>query len=69
MADTIESVMTRDPVCLDADTPVVDAAKAMDERNIGDVLVMSDRKLCGIVTIATSRFALSPTAWIRARAA
>lgn len=50
MAETIESVMTRDPVCLDAGAPIVDAARAMDERNIGDVLVMSEGKLCGIVT-------------------
>lgn len=50
MAETIESVMTRDPVCLDADAPIVDAAKAMEERNIGDVLVMKEGSLCGIVT-------------------
>jgi CBS domain-containing protein len=50
MAETIESVMTRDPVCLDADAPIADAAKAMEERNIGDVLVMKEGSLCGIVT-------------------
>ncbi|MGN6372024.1 MAG: CBS domain-containing protein [Solirubrobacteraceae bacterium] len=50
MAETIESVMTRNPVCLDVDSPIVDAAKAMDERNIGDVLVMSKGSICGIVT-------------------
>ena len=42
MAKSIESVMTRDPVCLNADAPLVDAAKAMDEKNIGDVLVMQE---------------------------
>lgn len=50
MAETIESVMTRDPVCLDADAPIVDAAKAMEERDIGDVLVMREGGICGIVT-------------------
>jgi CBS domain-containing protein len=50
MAETIESVMTADPVCLEADSPLADAAKAMDERDIGDVLVMQDGELCGIVT-------------------
>jgi CBS domain-containing protein len=50
MAESIESVMTREPVCLDADAALVDAAKAMDERGIGDVLVMQDSELCGIVT-------------------
>jgi CBS domain-containing protein len=29
---------------------LADAAKAMDERNIGDVLVLEDCSLCGIVT-------------------
>lgn len=50
MAESIESVMTRDPVCMDAGAPLVDAAKAMDERNIGDVLVLEGGSLCGIVT-------------------
>ena len=50
MAESIESVMTRDPVCLDADTALVEAAKAIDEQGIGDVLVMQDSELCGIVT-------------------
>jgi CBS domain-containing protein len=50
MPGSIESVMTRDPVCLEADAPLVDAAKAMDEHNIGDVLVMQNGGLCGIVT-------------------
>jgi CBS domain-containing protein len=42
--------MTRDPVCLDAGTALVEAAKAMDEQGIGDVLVTQDSELCGIVT-------------------
>jgi CBS domain-containing protein len=50
MAESIESVMTQDPVCMDADASLVEAAKAMDERNIGDVLVLEDGGLCGIVT-------------------
>jgi CBS domain-containing protein len=50
MAESIESVMTRDPVCLEADTALVKAAKAMDEQGIGDVLVTQEGELCGIVT-------------------
>jgi CBS domain-containing protein len=50
MAENIESVMTQDPVCLDADATLIDAARVMDERCIGDVLVMQDSGLCGIVT-------------------
>ncbi len=50
MAESIGSVMTSDPVCLDAGTSLVDAARSMDERQIGDVLVMKEDGLCGIVT-------------------
>lgn len=50
MAETIENVMTRDPICLDVDASLTNAAKAMDEHDIGDVLVMEDGRLCGIVT-------------------
>ena len=50
MAGSIGRVMTKDPVCLDADRPLVDAAKTMDEHGIGSVLVMQDAELCGIVT-------------------
>lgn len=35
---------------MDAGTALVEAAKAMDEKCIGDVLVMQDGRLCGIVT-------------------
>ena len=50
MVESIESMMTRNPVCLSADASLVDAAKAMDEHNIGDVLVLDNGTLCGIVT-------------------
>jgi CBS domain-containing protein len=47
---TIRDLMTSDPVVLDASATVSDAARAMKARNIGDVLVRRDGKLCGIVT-------------------
>lgn len=50
MPERIESVMTPDPTCLQADAALIDAARAMDEREIGDVLVLEDRSLCGIVS-------------------
>lgn len=46
----IGSVMTREPACCDAGATLVDAAGLMDQRDIGDVLVMEGDRLCGIVT-------------------
>ncbi|HEY7594488.1 MAG TPA: CBS domain-containing protein [Actinophytocola sp.] len=42
--------MTADPVTMPADTPVQRAAQAMREHDIGDVLVVDDGRLRGIVT-------------------
>jgi CBS domain-containing protein len=46
----IRDVMTPNPVTLDANVPVMKAAEAMRENDIGDVVVRHDGKLCGIVT-------------------
>ena len=46
----IRDLMTSDPVVLDASATVSDAAKAMKARDVGDVLVRREGKLCGIVT-------------------
>lgn len=50
MAQDIQSVMTRDPVTVDADAALVDAAQAMEAHDIGDVLVVDGGQLVGIVT-------------------
>ena len=50
MADTISTVMTSQPHCCDAGATLVDAAKLMDQHDIGDVLVTKGGELCGIVT-------------------
>ena len=51
MAQTIEDVMTRDPVMCDDSTSLADAARLMRDYDIGDVLVNdSEGRLCGIVT-------------------
>jgi CBS domain-containing protein len=51
MAQTIGEVMTRDPVTLPADSPVRDAAVAMRDADIGDVIVLEEGdRICGIVT-------------------
>ena len=48
---TIEQVMTRDPLTVSTDDPVTRAAQVMRDANIGDVLVTrADGSVCGIVT-------------------
>jgi CBS domain-containing protein len=48
---TIEQVMTRNPVAVDEGSPVSEAARLMRDANIGDVLVSRpDGSICGIVT-------------------
>ena len=47
---TVSDVMTPEPIVLDGAATVSDAAKAMKARDVGDVLVRSGGKLCGIVT-------------------
>ncbi len=49
-AQKLREVMTREPIALDANATVAEAARCMKERNIGDVLVTRDGELCGIVT-------------------
>jgi CBS domain-containing protein len=50
MAQLVRDLMTPDPVALPAGTPVPEAARVMRERDIGDVLVVDDDRLRGIVT-------------------
>jgi signal-transduction protein with cAMP-binding, CBS, and nucleotidyltransferase domain len=50
---TVRDVMTKNPVMMPADATLVEAAQAMRDRDIGDVIVLksnSDREACGIVT-------------------
>jgi CBS domain-containing protein len=50
MAQLVRDLMTSEPVALPADTPVRQAAQAMREHDIGDVLVVDNGELRGIVT-------------------
>jgi CBS domain-containing protein len=50
MPQKIKDIMTSSPITLTADRPVTDAATAMKENGIGDVIVMTDGKMCGVVT-------------------
>ncbi len=50
MAQTVREVMTEDLVTLPGSSPLTDAARRMREADIGDVIVMSDGDMCGVVT-------------------
>ena len=50
MAQLVREVMTPHPVTLSATASLVDAALAMRDFDVGDVLVLHDGKVCGIVT-------------------
>jgi CBS domain-containing protein len=50
MAETLRDVMSKNPVQLESSGSIEAAARMMRDRDIGDVLVMENRSLCGIVT-------------------
>ena len=50
MAQTVEEIMTRDPRTVNADDPVVEAARIMRDGDIGDVVVLDGGQVGGIVT-------------------
>jgi CBS domain-containing protein len=50
MARTVEEIMTRDLRTVDASDSVVDAARVMNEADIGDVVVVSGGEVRCIVT-------------------
>ena len=50
MTQLVRDLMTSNPVALAPNTPVREAARLMREQDIGDVLVVDDDQLRGIVT-------------------
>jgi CBS domain-containing protein len=48
--NTIAALMTKDPVVLESDSLLTDAARAMRDSDIGDVIVIESGSVCGIVT-------------------
>jgi CBS domain-containing protein len=50
MADTIRDLLKGDPVTVEASATVEEAAKLMDEKDIGNVLVVENDEVRGIVT-------------------
>jgi CBS domain-containing protein len=50
MADSIRDLMTTDPATVEASATVEDVAQVMDKQDIGNVLVVENGELQGIVT-------------------
>jgi CBS domain-containing protein len=50
MAQKIREVMTEKPATMAASATVAEAARTMRDRDIGDVIVLQDDRVCGIVT-------------------
>jgi CBS domain-containing protein len=50
MAQSIRSVMTSNPVTLSTTSSVAEAARAMRDANIGDIIVLDGERTCGILT-------------------
>jgi CBS domain-containing protein len=50
MAQNIREVMTPNPVTIPVDMAVVDAARLMRDRDIGNIIVMSENAVAGILT-------------------
>ena len=66
MGEKIQTVMTPDPVTIDADAALVDAASLMADRDVGALVVVDGGEVVGVVTDrATSRSAVPPAARTR----
>lgn len=50
MAQSVRDVMTANPIALPATSSVIDAARTMRDANIGNVIVVDNGRICGIVT-------------------
>jgi CBS domain-containing protein len=49
-AQSVADVMTRNPIVLDSTAPLAEAARAMRDSDIGDVIVLEEGVVCGIAT-------------------
>ena len=49
-AQTVQDIMTTDVATVQVDTNLVDAAQTMREKDIGDVVVVDNDRLVGVVT-------------------
>jgi CBS domain-containing protein len=48
--EQVRYVMTPDPIAIRSDASVIDAARRMRDEGIGDVIVVDDDRVCGILT-------------------
>ncbi len=49
-AQTVQEIMTTDVVGMQVDTTLIEAARVMRDREIGDVVVVDNDRLVGVVT-------------------
>jgi signal-transduction protein with cAMP-binding, CBS, and nucleotidyltransferase domain len=50
MADRVRDVMTADPVTVSSGTPIIDVARQMRDADVGNVIIIDDSHVAGIVT-------------------
>jgi CBS domain-containing protein len=50
MATTVSDVMTRNPETVEVDEPVVEAARRMRDADTGDVIVLDNGRVVGVLT-------------------
>ena len=50
MAQMVREVMSQRPLTVEDSATVMDAARAMRDANIGDVIVLKGGSICGMVT-------------------
>jgi CBS domain-containing protein len=50
MGQSVKSIMSKNPIVLNSSDTVAEAARRMADRDVGDVLVMEDGEICGILT-------------------
>jgi CBS domain-containing protein len=50
MGSTVRDVMTPDPICVQSSATIAEAARQMRDHGVGDVIVMDDSRIRGIVT-------------------
>ena len=49
-SEHVSDVMTINPVTMNPTSPLIEAARQMKSSNVGDVIVLNDGKICGVVT-------------------
>ena len=50
VSQLVQDVMTADPITIDANETIVEAARKMREADVGPIIVIKDGNVCGIVT-------------------